>query len=42
VHEVPLPQLPFLAFDDEQRPAGEDEEVLLVVLPVVEAGRFPG
>jgi tRNA pseudouridine-54 N-methylase len=30
VHEVPLPQRPFFAFDDEQGFAGEDKKVLLV------------
>jgi hypothetical protein len=42
VYEVPLPQLPFPSLDDEQRLAREDEEVLLVVLPVVPPGRLTG
>ena len=35
VHEVPLPLRPLLALHDEQRLARENEEVLLVGLPVV-------
>ena len=37
--EVPLPQRPLLAFDDEQSLAGEDEKVFLVRLPVVHRPR---
>jgi hypothetical protein len=40
VHEVPAPQLPLLALDDEQPLAVDDEEVLLVGLPVVEPDRL--
>ena len=40
VHEVPLPQLPLLALDDEQRLAGKDQEVLLIGLPVVHRHRL--
>src|SRR5688572_16523634 len=35
VEEVPLPQRALLAFDDQERLAGDDQEVLLVELPVV-------
>ena len=42
VDEVPLPERPLLLLDDQQRLAGEDEEVLLVGLPVVAAERLPG
>jgi hypothetical protein len=35
VHEVPGSERPLLPFDDQQALAGEDEEVLLVGLPVV-------
>ena len=37
VHEVPLPQRPLLALDEQQGVAGEHEEVLLVGFPVVHA-----
>ena len=40
VHEVPLPQRPLLAFDDEQSLAGEDEEVFLIGFPVVHGHRL--
>jgi hypothetical protein len=40
MHEVPLPQRPLLALDDQQRLAGQDEEVLLVGFPVVHAHRL--
>jgi hypothetical protein len=40
VHEVPLPQWPLLALDDQKRLAGEDEEVLLIGLPVVHPHLF--
>src|SRR5688500_11279793 len=40
VHEVPLPQRPFLALDDDERLAGEYEEVLLVGFPVVHPDRL--
>jgi hypothetical protein len=40
VHEIPLPQWPLLALDDQQRLAGEDEEVFLIGLPVVHAHRL--
>ena len=40
VHEVPLPQRPLLALDDQQRLAREHEEVLLVGLPVVHPHRL--
>jgi len=39
VHEIPGPKRPFLALHDEQRLAGDDEKVLLLVLPVVHAHR---
>ena len=45
MHEVPLPQRTLLALDDQQRLAGEHEEVLLVGLPVVHrhgVARFEG
>jgi hypothetical protein len=42
VHEVPLSKRSLLAFDDEQRFAGQDEEVLLVGFPVVHRHRLPG
>jgi hypothetical protein len=42
VHEVPLPQLPFLSLDDQQRLAREHEEVLLIGLPVVHPDRLTG
>lgn len=35
MEEVPRPQPPFLALDDQERLAGENEEALLVVLVVV-------
>src|SRR5205085_10343480 len=38
--EVPLPQRPLLPLDDQGRRAGEDEEVLLVALPVVHRQRL--
>src|SRR5438445_12394 len=37
--EVPLPQRPLLALDDEKRLPGEHEEVLLVGFPVVHPDR---
>jgi GNAT superfamily N-acetyltransferase len=40
MHEVPRAQLPLLAFDDQNRFARNDEEVLLVGLPVVHRHRF--
>jgi hypothetical protein len=40
VHEVPLPQWPLLALDDQQRLAYEDEEILLIGLPVVHRHLF--
>ena len=40
VHEVPLAQRPLLALDDQQRLAGEDEEVLLSRFPVVHPDRL--
>ena len=36
----PLPQWPLLALDDQQRLTGEDEEVLLIGLPVVHRHLF--
>ena len=36
VHEVPLPQWPLLALDDEQGLAGEHEKILLIGFPVVQ------
>src|SRR5687768_12459712 len=39
VDEVPGPQRPLLALDQEQALPGEDEEVLLLVLAVVHAAR---
>src|SRR5207245_1596949 len=38
--EVPLPQRPLLPLDDQGRRAGEDEEVLLVGLPVIHRQRL--
>jgi hypothetical protein len=40
MHEVPLPQRPFLALDDQERLAGEHEEVLLTGFPVVHPDRL--
>ena len=40
VDEVPLPQRPLLALDDQHRLAGHDEEVLLVGLPVIHRHRL--
>src|SRR5207237_7980245 len=40
VHEVPRPQRPLLALHDQERLAGEHEEVLLVGLPVVHRHRL--
>jgi hypothetical protein len=40
VHEVPRTQRPLLAFDDEHRFARDDEEVLLIGLPVVPGHRL--
>ena len=40
--EVPLPQRALVALDDRKRLAGEHEEVLLVVLPVVHRHRLAG
>ena len=40
VHEVPLPERPLLALDDEQRFPREHEEVLLVRFPVVHRHRL--
>ena len=40
VHEVPLPQRPLLALDDEQSLAGEHEEVFLIGFPVVHRHRL--
>ncbi|SRR6266566_2562789 len=37
--EVPLPQRPLLALDDEKRFAGQHEKVLLVGFPVVDRHR---
>jgi hypothetical protein len=34
MHEVPRAQLPLLAFDDQNCFARDDEEVLLIGLPV--------
>src|SRR5262249_32720505 len=42
VREVPGAQAPLLTLDDQQRLAGEHEEVLLVGLPVVHAHRLAG
>ena len=42
VHEVPLPERPFVALDDQQRLAGKHEEVLLIGLPVVHRHRLAG
>src|SRR6185436_19580697 len=42
VHVVPLLQWPLLALDDQQRLAGEDEEALLVGLPVIHGHRLAG
>ena len=35
--EVPGTQAPLLILDEQHAPAGEDEEILLLVLAVVEA-----
>ena len=40
VHEVPLPQRPFLTLEDCERFAGEHQEVLLIGLPVVHRHRL--
>jgi lipoyl synthase len=42
VDEVPGAQRSFLAFDEQERLAGEDEEVLLVGLPVIHGHRLAG
>ena len=42
VHEVPLPQRPLLALDDEQRLTREHEKVFLVGFPVVHRHRLIG
>jgi hypothetical protein len=42
VHEIPLPQRPLLPLDDQERLAGEHEEVLLVDLPVVHPHQLAG
>lgn len=38
--EVPLPQRALLALDDQERLAGEDQEILLVGLPVIHRHRL--
>jgi hypothetical protein len=40
VKEIPLPQRTLLTLDDQQRLAGEHEEVLLIVLEVVHRHRL--
>jgi hypothetical protein len=40
VHKVPLSQRTPLALDDEQRLAGEHEEVVLIGLPVIHRHRL--
>ena len=40
MHEVPRAQLPLLAFDDQNCFARDDEEALLIGLPVVHGHRF--
>src|SRR5262249_61191698 len=40
VAEIPPPELPFLALDQQQRRAGEHEEPLLVFLAVIEGHRL--
>ena len=40
MHEVPPSELALFAFDDQQRFAGQDEEVLLVGFPVVHRHRL--
>ena len=42
MHEIPPAQRALFALDDQQRLAGEDEEVLLVGLPVVHGHRLAG
>src|SRR5512142_2752438 len=42
VNEVPRPQGNLLILDEEKALAGEDEEALLVPLPVIEAHRLAG
>jgi broad specificity phosphatase PhoE len=42
VHEVPGAKRSLLAFDDEHTLSGQDEEVLLSVLPVVHATQLAG
>ena len=42
VDEVPLPQRPLLALDEQQTAAGEHQEILLLVLAVVVAGHLAG
>src|SRR5439155_20024856 len=40
VHEVPRLERPLLAFDDQERLAGQPEEVLLLGLPVIRPVRL--
>ena len=40
MHEVPLPQRPLVALDDQERLPAQHEEVLLVGLPVVHRHRI--
>ena len=42
MHEVPPPERPLLALDDQQRFPGKHEEVLLIGLPVVHRHRLTG
>jgi hypothetical protein len=42
VHEVPLAQRSLFSFDDQQRLAGQHEEILLIVLAVVHRHRLAG
>src|SRR5206468_12680887 len=41
VEEVPRPQEPLLSLDEQATLAGQDEEILLLRLAVVEAVRLP-
>jgi hypothetical protein len=42
VHEVPCSQAPLFAFDNQQRLARDEEEILLIGLPVVHRHRVAG
>jgi len=40
VEEVPAPKRALISLDDQRAPAGENKEVLLLVLPLVEPVRL--